>query len=185
MRCALVFLTLAAFAQAQESGLSITVIDGQDAVNNINQPGAHEPVIEVRNARQEPVAGAAVVFQMPSQGAGGTFANGTGTLTVSTDRNGRAIARGMHLNHVEGKFEIRISASYQGQIASAIISQTNVAGISTSARGPSRKIWVIVALAGGAAAAGVLAATRGGSGGGMSNAPIVITPGTPTVGGPH
>jgi hypothetical protein len=185
VRAALVIILLASLVQAQEPKLSVTVVEGQDVVNTIGQPSVHEPVVEVRNDNRDPVAGAAVSFILPSQGPGGTFANGTNSLTATTDRNGRAVARGIRTNRLTGKFEIRVTASYQGQTASATIQQTNVAGISTSARLPSSKVWIILAIAAGGAAGGIFAATHGGSSGSPSNGPIVITAGTPTVGGPH
>jgi hypothetical protein len=185
VRSALVLFLLASLLQAQEPKLSIVVVEGQDAINNIRQPIARDPVIEVHDQSGAPVEGASVTFFLPGQGPGGTFANGTNTLTTTTDRNGRAVARGIHFSHQTGKFEIRVAASYQGQTASTTITQTNVSGISTSGGGPSHKVWIILAIAAGAAVGGAIAATHGGSSSSSSTAPIVITPGTPTVGGPH
>lgn len=185
MRFVLIFFLLATLLHAQESTLKIVVVEGQDAVNNINQPVTREPVIEVRDSANAPVEGASVTFFLPSQGPGGVFANGTNTITAATGGDGRAAARGIRYNKQQGKFEIRVIASYKGQTTSAIITQTNVAGISTSGGGSSKKIWILLGAGAAAAAIGAIVATRGGSGSASSAAPIVITAGTPTVGGPH
>jgi hypothetical protein len=144
----------------------------------------------VEDENNRPVAGAAVVFTLPGTGASGTFADGSRVLTVLTDQNGRAAMRGFTPNNVAGKMEIRVTASYRGQTASATISQTNVAAAAAAGAG-SGKLIAILAVVGGAAIGGVVAATRGG---GSSPAPpvsppppqpTVITPGTPTVGPPR
>jgi len=185
VRFAVIFFLIANLAAAQDEKLKVVVIEGQDAINNVHQPLPRDPVVEVQDGSGAPVQGASVTFFLPGTGPGGVFGNGTNTLTVTTDRTGRAVARGIHLNQQTGRFEIRVIASYQGQTATAFIAQTSVAGISTSGGGGSKKIWIILALGAAAAAGGAIAATHGGSGGSSSNAPIVITPGTPTVGGPH
>jgi hypothetical protein len=186
VRASIAILLFASLIQGQDSKLNIVVVEGQDAINNIRQPVTREPVVEVQDEKHEPVQGASITFFLPTQGPGGTFANGTNTMTVTTDRNGRAVTRGIRCSKQPGRFEIRVSASYQGQTASAIITQTNVAGISTSGSGPS-KVWIIVGLGAAAVVGGVLAAKLGGSSSSSSSSsgPIVITPGTPTVGGPH
>jgi hypothetical protein len=185
VRSAIAVLLLASLAPGQEPKLRIVVVEGQDAINNVRQPVTREPVVEVRDEKQEPVEGAAIAFSLPSQGPGGTFSNGTTTLTATTDRNGRAVARGIRFNRQTGKFEIRVTASYQGQTASAVITQTNVSGVSTSGGGSSSKVWIILGIGAAAVAGGVIAAKHGGSNSSSSSGPIVITAGTPTVGGPH
>ena len=42
-------------------------------------------MVQVTDENRKPVAGAAVVFLLPNQGAGGTFANGARSLTTLTD----------------------------------------------------------------------------------------------------
>jgi len=185
VRSAVVLFLLASLLSAQDAKLSIVVVEGNDAINNLRQPSTmRDPIVEVRDAAGAPVEGASVTFFLPSQGPGGVFANGTNTLTATTDRNGRAVARGIHPT-AAGRFEIRVAASYRGQTGSAVITQTNVSGISASGSGSSHKLWIVLAIGAAAVAGGVIAATHGGSGSSSSNAPIVITPGTPTVGGPH
>ena len=84
------------------------------------------------------LAGAAVVFFLPSSGPSGSFVDGSKTLTVSADAQGRAVAAGIHRNNLSGQMQIRVTASYGGQTVSAVITQTNVAGgvggLSTTAK---------------------------------------------------
>jgi hypothetical protein len=184
---ALVFLLVVNLLTAQQSGLRITIVEGDGAINNINQKVNVLPVVEVRDESGKLQEGAAVVFSLPTQGPGGIFSNGTNTLTATTDRQGRATASGIRLNRQTGKFDIRVTASLGGQTASATITQTNVSGVSTSGTGgSSKKIWILVAVIGGAAAIGALVAIHHGSSSSSSGPPpIVITPGTPSVGGPN
>ena len=172
-------------AQNPTLKIHVDIVEGDGQIINIKSRINPAPVVQVVDDNNQPVRGALVVFFLPSQGPGGTFANGSRNLTVSTDRNGRAAASGILPNTQTGQFEIRASASFQGQTASAVISQTNVSGISSSStggRGLSAKGWIILgALAAGAVVGGIFAA-RGGSSSSSGNTGIVITAGTPTVG---
>lgn len=187
------FLQTAMTSRAQEVGItriSIVVIEGEGAINNIRQRTAREPIIQVEDQNHRPVAGAAVVFTLPSQGASGTFANGARTLTVMTDDQGRAAARGLRPNSAHGKMEIHVNASHQGQTASSVIIQTNaVVGATAGAAaggGLAAKWIVIIAVAAAAAAGGAIAATRGGgTPNNPTTPPTTVTPGTGTVGPPR
>jgi hypothetical protein len=186
----LILQTLAVPATAQEAGvgqLNLVIIEGEGATNNIRQRTAREPIVQVEDENHKPVAGAAVVFLLPDQGASGTFANGSHMLTVTSDAQGRAIAHGFHPNNVSGQLNMRVSASFQGKTANATISQTNVAAAAgAAAAGISVKLIVILAIAGAAAAGAAIAATRGGSSTPAATAATAtITPGTGTVGAPH
>ncbi len=128
-----------------------------------------------------------MVFLLPDQGASGVFANGSHTLTVMTDAQGRAVARGLRPNTVQGKLQIHVTASHEGQTASATISQTNAVSAATGAAagGVSAKLITILVIAGAAVAGGVVAATRGGSSTTTTTPPTTIAAGTGTVGAPH
>jgi hypothetical protein len=185
-------MTLPLGAQTAPGGLNLVVVEGEGAINNIRQRTAREPVVQVQDENHKPVAGAAVVFTLPSNGAGGTFAEGARTLTVITDNQGRAVAHGFQPNAVKGQFQIRVTASHSGRTATLAISQTNaaVAGAAGAAvaTGISLKvIGIIVAVAGAAAAGGIVAATRGGSNGTTTTGttPVTVTPGSGTVGPPR
>src|ERR1700690_3524526 len=105
--------------------LNLVVIEGEGATNNIRQPTPRDPIVRVQDENHKPVAGAMVVFTLPSNGAGGVFANGAKTLTMVTDDQGQAVARGFRPNGLKGQFQIRVSASHQGQTASTSINQSN------------------------------------------------------------
>lgn len=195
----LVFLLLLDYAPpplgaqaAQPAKLNIVIVEGEGAINNVRQRTAREPIVQVEDENRKPVAGAAVVFLLPSQGPGAVFADGSRMLTVMTDSKGQAIARGLRANQLAGKFEIRVTASYQGQTASATIAQTNAA-VAAAGAAVSGKLIAILAIAGAAAAGATVAATRNGNGAATTATPTTptgppattITPGTPVVGGPR
>lgn len=181
----LIFQLLPASAQDQGS-LNLVIVEGEGAINNIRQRTAREPIVQVEDENHKPVAGAAVVFLLPNQGASGVFANGARSLTVMTDNQGRAVAHGFHPNGVQGQVQIKVSASYQGKTANATINQTNAvaAAGAAAAAGISAKLIIILAAAGAAVAGGVIAATRGGSSTPAAT-PTTISPGAGTVGAPH
>ncbi len=188
----LILQTIPVRLAAQEvapTQLNLVIVEGDGAINNIKQRTAREPIVQVEDENHKPVAGAAVVFLLPDQGASGTFANGSHTLTVTTDAQGRAVAHGFHPNGVQGNLQMRVSASFQGKTANATISQTNMAAGAAGAAagaGISMKLIVILAVAGAAAAGGAIAATRGGGSSPQSvSQSATITPGTGTVGAPH
>lgn len=185
-------------AQSPPAHFFLTVVEGEGAINNIKQRTARETVVQVEDENHRPLAGVAVTFATPVQGASGTFLGNVQTLTVLSDNQGRAIARGFRPNKVQGKMEIHVNAKYAGETATATITMTNMlpAGAAAAAGGVSVKLITILAIAGAAAAAGgAIAATRGGGSSPASTTPtttptggttgIVITPGTPGVGGPH
>jgi hypothetical protein len=137
--------------------LNIVIVEGEGAINNIRQRVAREPIVQVEDENRRPVAGAIVTFFLPNQGPSGVFPDGSRTLTVTTDSQGQAVARGIQPNNIQGKFEIRVSASSAGQTATAVIAQTNLltaaAGAAAGA-GISAKLIAILAIAGAAAAGG-------------------------------
>lgn len=186
------FLLFQSYAVAQEGGgLNIVVIEGEGAINNIRQRTAREPIVQVEDRNRKPVAGAAVVFMLPEQGASGVFPNGSRMLTVMTDENGRAAARGLRPNTVKGEMKIRVNASHQGQTGSTTITQTNaIVGAAAAAAGgglAAKWIAVIVAVAAAATVGGVVAAT-GDNGNGTApgpRTPATVTPGAGTVGPPR
>lgn len=172
-------------AQAPPPTLNLVIVEGEGAINNIKQRVNREPIVQVEDENHKPIAGAAVVFFLPSQGPSGVFANGSRSLTLTTGADGRAAASAIRRNNLSGQMQIRVTASFSGQVANAIITQTNVAaaagagGLSATA-----KLLIILGVAGGAAAAGAVIATRGGSSSPAAPPPITITAGTPTVGAP-
>ena len=175
---------LPAFAQDAPK-LNIVIVEGEGALNNVKQRVNREPIVQVEDENHKPVAGAAVVFLLPSQGPSGTFANGTQTLTVTTDSTGRATAAGIRPNKQTGRMQIRVTASQGGQTATAVITQMNVVGAAAGGGlSTTAKVLIVVGIAAGAAA-GAIVATRGGSSSSSSSSAITITAGTPSVGAPR
>lgn len=195
-------------ATAQNAQLRVVVVDGTQATNNTETGNMADVVVQVQDANQMPVSGASVSFVYPPSGPSGVFSNGQRTLTMTTGQDGHATASGVQPEGGPGQLQIRVSASYQGQTATAVVNQTNIsvpvprsatptnsganqssASQSGQRSGMSRKkrIWIAVAIAAGAAAGGIATALASGGGGGSSTPgtpTIVLTPGTPTVGGP-
>lgn len=188
-RCLLTGI-LVGWLPAQETAdrkLKIVIVEGEGAINNIRLRTAREPIVEVQDENNRPVGGAAVTFLLPNQGAGGTFLDGSRTLTVVTDDTGRAAGRGFKPNSQTGQYQIRVTASSMGQTASATITQTNVlvaaaaagaAGAGTAAAAGAGKIIAIVAIAAGAAVGGGVVAAKGG---GKSAAPPAAGPSRTTI----
>lgn len=185
----LTFLTTAAGAQTQP-GISIRVVQGDNAINSIRMHRGHDPVVQVSTDAGEPLAHATVSFLLPASGASATFGDRGLSVTVDTDEHGMAAGRGLTPNTVEGQFRIRVTASWRGDAANASIQQTNAEPGIKSAKAK----WIVIAavIAGGAAAGGI-AAMHGGSGSnpaagattGSTATGATITPGTPSLGPPH
>ena len=176
-------LSLVLALEAAQTGppkLKIVVLEGQNAVNNIRQRTARDPVVEIRDESDRPVAGATVTFLLPESGPSGIFPNGSRMVTTVSDEKGQAAGLGLRPNKLAGDFQIRVTASHQGQTASAAISQTN-AGTPPSA--VSGKSMAMVALAGAAAVGGALLIRR--SSAEDKSARPVLVPGVPEVGRPR
>ena len=173
--------------------INIVILEGEGAINVVRQRAARETMVQVQDENHKPVAGAAVTFFMPGDGASGVLANGSRSMTVLTDAEGKATLHIVKVNNVRGRMQIRVQASFQGLTSNAVINQTNLLGAVTSAgaastgAGMSGKLLAILLIgAAGAAAGGVLIATNGGG----TKSVAVTTPatavsaGTPTVGPP-
>lgn len=153
---------------AQAAGLKIVVIAGEDAVNIIQQKTAVNPVVEVRDRNDLPVAGVPVTFAIAGQNA--AFGSGLQTVTVTTNAAGRAAVTG--LNPLgSGTVQINVTAASQGQTATATISQTNFATAAAAAQAGATV--GTAGAAGTTAAAGAGAAAGGGGLSGLAIAGIV------------
>lgn len=192
----MVGLTLETSLQAQEpaaavAGLSITILEGDNAIVNTRQRLSREAIVQVEDENRKPVAGAAVTFFAPNNGASAVFSNGSNNITIFTDNQGRAVVRGMKPNNVPGKVEIKVTATKEGfRSASAILTQTNA--LAAAAAGISGGLLAVIIAAGAAVGIGVAVAgggggSSGGGGGGGPAAvrPTVLTPGTPVIGPPR
>ncbi len=182
---------------AATSNLRIVVLEGEGAFNSIHDSTPQTISVRVEDGAQRPVSGASVTFQLPANGPSGSFRDESRIAMRTSDLKGEAIISGIEPNDVQGEFQIRVTASYQGKTANAVINQTNVMSLESGGSGVShKKLWLILAAAGGAAVAGALASGGGHSSTLASSAPapgastpqpagISLSPGTPVVTGPR
>lgn len=197
--CFLLGVPIESSAGQQETAptqLNIIVVEGEGAIHNVQQRVEHEPAIRVEDENHKPVAGAAVVFTLPTEGATGEFGNRSKTLMVMTDGQGQASTQGLRTNQIAGKTSIHVTVSYKGLYARAMISEENVLPpgakpAAVSGKGGHGKLIAILVIVGAAAAGGAVYATQ--KGGGSSTTAIIptgpaaigITPGTGTIVGGH
>lgn len=153
---------------ASSKGLQIVVIEGEGAVNIIQQRTAVAPVVEVRDRNNQPVAGAVVRFAIRNGRA--TFA-GARNLTAATNAAGRAVATGLTPTG-SGAVQISASAAFQGQTAALTIAQTNVMTAAQAAQVAAAST-VSGSGTGSGAAAGGAGAGGGGSGASLTTLSVV------------
>lgn len=174
--------------------LKVTALAGNDEMNDLESHVMAPLVIQVLDQNGRPVEGAEVVFRFPLNGPGATFRGGNTSVTVRTNGQGQAAAVNWMANDQTGKFSVHATATYGNQMGEVTISMTNVPRIvEEGKKGGKRTSWYSSKLAkfalfGGGAAivAGIILATRGGGGSSAATTvPVTITPGSPTVGGPH
>jgi hypothetical protein len=137
--------------------LNLVVVEGEGATNNIRQRTARAPVVQAEDENYKPVAGAIVVFTLPSNGASGAFADRARILTMVSDSKGQPAPNGFRANGIKGQFKIHVNASFQGQTAATEIAQTNAAltaSGATASTGASTKLIVVLGVLGAAAAGG-------------------------------
>ena len=177
------------------TALNLVIVEGEGAINNIRQRVARDPIVRVEDENRKPIAGAVVVFTLPTEGATGEFGGGSKSLTVNTDAQGLAKAQGLKLGGLGGKLPIHITASYRGQSARITLTQfvEVPAGMKPSnpSSGGHGKLIAILAVVGGAAAGGAAyAATRKSSTTAVTPppsgpTPIGIAAGTGTISPPR
>lgn len=161
--------------------LHLVVLEGNNVVNSIPLLRSVAPVVEVRDQNEFPVEGAAVVFTLPEQGAGGTFAAGGSRYTTRTDSHGQATTPPI-VPRTPGKYTLNVSATSGNSKGEVTINQTNSTGdyvgpvIPEKVWYKKRRTWI---LAGGAVAAAVIVIAVHGSGSSSSPTSVVVTPGPP------
>jgi len=178
-----------ALMQAQTAGfLKIVAVDGEGAFNDIKRKAGHAPVVRVVDESNNLVEGAQVTFTLPMVGPRGIFPGGASSISATTDDKGIAHCPAYVPNSEEGRFNIKVTARFQGKTGTLVISQSNTlaGGSSVGETKSSHKLAWILALVGAGAAGGVLAATRGGSSSSPTPVPsTTLSAGTITVGGPR
>lgn len=180
-------------AQTLPTQLNIIVVQGEGAINNARQRVTREPIVRIEDENHKPIVGAAVVFTLPTEGATGEFAKGSKTLTIMTDAQGQAAARGLKLNGLPGKVPVQVNASYRGLTARTTITEISFLppGAKASAGGGHGALIVVLVALGAAAAGGgaYLATHKSGTSGTPTvpagPTPIGVTPGTGTIVGGH
>lgn len=182
-------------AQTLPTELNIVVVQGEGAINNTRQRVTRAPIVRIEDENHKPVAGAAVVFTLPTEGATGDFTNGSKNLTIMTDHQGQATASGLRLNGLPGKVPVQVNVSYRGLTARTTITEISVlppgAKASASGGGHGALIAVVVIIAAAAAGGGAYFATHKNSNSSTATvtpsgpSPIGITPGTGTIVGGH
>jgi hypothetical protein len=115
--------TFPCVAMAQVAVLQIKVLEGEGAVHPAGARIAHPLTVEVTDETGQPVAGAAVSFQLPPEGPSGLFSNGLRTDLILTDAAGRASIHSVQLNRTGGQFRIRITAVKEQARAGAVSTQ--------------------------------------------------------------
>ncbi|HEY7191761.1 MAG TPA: hypothetical protein VH436_34665 [Vicinamibacterales bacterium] len=143
------------------TGMRIVVLEGEDAVNLVQQKTAVRPLVEVRDSNNLPVAGATVLFTIVRTGGRSavSFANGQSAVTVTTDAAGRAASSPLQATG-NGAVRIDVRATYRGQVATATVSQTNFATAADASRAGRTVTGSIAALAG-VVATGAAASSSG------------------------
>lgn len=118
--------------QAQEpapppKSLQIVILGDEAPLNNISERTAREPIVQVQDENHKPVAGALVLFFIHPglSGAGATFADGAGSLTVETGADGMARATGLAMNQYKGTWQLQVTASKNGLTTSTTINEKN------------------------------------------------------------
>lgn len=169
-------LLLAGAASGQVATLQIRVVEGEGSVHPPGMRTVRPLTVEVTDEAGKPVPNAAVSFHVPDEGPGGSFLNGLRTTVATTGADGRASVRGLQVNRLPGRFQIRIFASKE-QARAGVVSFQAV-GSAPAAAAPARGKWaVLAALAGGGAVAGWLAAGRSSA----APAAAIPVPSQPTV----
>lgn len=187
------------FAQQSSANPSphvkVIIVSGQNGANVLSKQSAVQPVVEVLDNNNKPLAGALVRFTAPRSGPTVRFPNDQDTLTVVADLKGVATATGM-VPVGTGSFRVDVTAEYDDEMATAQLSQTNYPSVTLSGQpamsnalttsrenhhGLSRgaKVGILVAVVA-AAAAGIAVGLHGGS----KKTGTTVGVGTPTVGAP-
>ena len=185
----LIALPMQAQTPAAPTQINIVILEGEGAINVVRQRAAREVMVQVEDENHKPIAAAAVTFFLPNEGASGVLANGSRSMIVLTDSEGKAAMRMIRANNVRGNMQIRVQASYQGLTRSAVVNQTTLLHAGAAAGGvmSGKLLAILLVGAAGAVAGGVVLAT----GGGNSSSPLTtqasttVVPGTPSVGAPH
>lgn len=147
-------------AAAAQPRLHIEILKGDGGVNTLGSDTVVQPVVQVRDRNDQPVADVAVTFTAPNDGPSATFLNGSRSVTLMTDSSGEAILLGMKPVN-PGQFQISVSASVGSETVVTAISLTNelreqpAATTTTGAKKHGLSKGAILAIVGAGAAAAI------------------------------
>jgi hypothetical protein len=180
--------------QVAGGALKLTVLIGENAVNNVRAPMPADLVVEVRDPNDRPLEGATVTFQLPLMGPSGSFEGGARNQDVRTNVQGQA-AVSFTPNTETGRMKIQVKAVAGGLSGMTTITERNGSVTETGGArkgswfGQHKKLVIIGALVVAGGVIGAILATRGSSSSTTSTpsgaTTITITPGVPTIGGAH
>jgi len=145
-------------AADKQPRLHIEILKGDSGVNTLGSDVVVQPVVQVRDRNNQPLADVAVTFTAPNDGPSATFLNGSRSITLMTDSSGEAILLGMKPIN-PGKFQIAVSASVGSETVVTAISLTNEPRAQPTATGAKKKQGLskgaILAIVGAGAAAAI------------------------------
>jgi hypothetical protein len=121
-------LMFPAIAQIPKPSFKFLLVEGQGAINIVNEKTERNLIVRVEEKYGAPGRGIRVTFTAPSEGPSGHFKNRERSVVVMTDNDGYAVARGFRPNNICGRYDIRVSATVPGGVINALIPQTNAAG---------------------------------------------------------
>jgi hypothetical protein len=170
-------------AKAPAGALRILVLEGENAVNNTMVRRGISPVVEVRDANDQPVEGATVVFQLPASGPGGFFSGQQLSKTAGTNLEGQAGAGEFIPNDQVGRFKIHVTATVGDRAGATDILQTNSAhdfGMAVEKKRRLPSWWKWAAIGAGAAVVAIIVVAKTGSS--SSNPTVTINAGGVAIG---
>ena len=158
--------------------VQLKVLEGEGTVYRTGSRATRGLSVLVTDETGKPVAGAAVSFQLPGEGATGTFSSGLRSEVVTTGADGKATIWGMQWGKTAGPVEIRITAvkdqARAGLVSTQYLSDsvgtTEGGGQGTFTKSHSGRKWLWIA-------AGVGAAAAAGAYFGLSHSSAAASPG--------
>ncbi len=152
-------------AGAEAAILQIRVLEGEGAVNPAGARSPRPITVQVTDETGRPVEGASVIFRLPEEGPGGTFASGMRSEVAVSGADGKASVWGIVWNRDPGPLQVRITAVKGQARAGVLVSQHVSAGAAMKIGGGERqaggvppggrsKLWYAVLVVTAGAAAG-------------------------------
>src|ERR1035438_7240364 len=122
------------------SALKILVLEGEDGKNSIKTRVGIPILVEIQDSQGRPLPGAPVIFQLPASGPSGSFPGGALTQRTVANARGQAATSGFVPNNLEGRLNIKVSASSGGLSATQTVSQVNLLVSANAKSHGSRKV---------------------------------------------